>query len=88
MPTFSPKSRRPSARLTATVDLPTPPLPEATAMIAATPGMPAGPLVRAQVLMQVLMPVLAPFPRGLGPHPEPLAGGAAVRQRRRRCVRR
>src|SRR5580698_8511227 len=40
MPTLSPRSRKPSARLTAVVDLPTPPLPEATAMIAATPGMP------------------------------------------------
>ena len=42
MPTLSPRSRRPSARLTAVVDLPTPPLPEATAMMASTPGMPAG----------------------------------------------
>ncbi len=42
MPTFSPRSRKPSARLTAVVDLPTPPLPEATAMMASTPGMPAG----------------------------------------------
>src|SRR5271168_3457021 len=42
MPTFNPRSRKPSARLTASVDLPTPPLPEATAMIAPTPGMPAG----------------------------------------------
>ena len=42
MPTLSPRSRKPSARLTAVVDLPTPPLPDATAMIAATPGMPAG----------------------------------------------
>ena len=39
-PTFSPRSRRPSARLTAVVDLPTPPLPDATATIAATPGGP------------------------------------------------
>src|ERR1700761_9612738 len=42
LPTFKPRSRRPKARLTAVVDLPTPPLPEATAMMAATPGMPAG----------------------------------------------
>src|SRR5665213_2203632 len=42
MPTFSPRSRKPSARLTAVVDLPTPPLPDATAMMALTPGMPAG----------------------------------------------
>src|SRR5215211_5949770 len=40
-PTLSPRSRRPSARLTAVVDLPTPPLPDATAMIAFTPGTPA-----------------------------------------------
>src|SRR3569833_3123612 len=39
-PTLRPWSRRPSARLTAVVDLPTPPLPEATAMTASTPGMP------------------------------------------------
>src|SRR5581483_10532830 len=38
MPTFRPRSRRPSARLTAVVDLPTPPLPDATAMMAPTPG--------------------------------------------------
>ena len=43
MPTFMPRSRRPSARLTAVVDLPTPPLPDATAMIEATPGTPEGP---------------------------------------------
>src|ERR1700722_6728801 len=42
MPTCNPRSRKPKARLTAVVDLPTPPLPEATAMIASTPGMPAG----------------------------------------------
>ncbi len=35
----SPFAFSPSARLAATVDLPTPPLPEATAMIAPTPGM-------------------------------------------------
>ncbi len=38
-PTRRPRSRRPSARLSAVVDLPTPPLPEATAMTAATPGI-------------------------------------------------
>ena len=42
-PTFRPRSRKPSARLIAVVDLPTPPLPEATAMIAFTPGTPDGP---------------------------------------------
>ncbi len=40
-PTFKPRSRRPSARLSAVVDLPTPPLPEATAMTALTPGISA-----------------------------------------------
>src|ERR1700759_4973135 len=40
-PTFSPRSRKPSARLSAVVDLPTPPLPEATAMTALTPGISA-----------------------------------------------
>ena len=40
MPTLSPRSRSPSARLTAVVDFPTPPLPEATAIMAPTPGMP------------------------------------------------
>src|SRR5437660_3634918 len=40
-PTRKPRSRRPSARLSAVVDLPTPPLPDATAMTAATPGISA-----------------------------------------------
>src|SRR5437899_12133781 len=40
-PTRKPRSRRPSARLSAVVDLPTPPLPEATAITAATPGISA-----------------------------------------------
>src|SRR6185437_9686187 len=40
-PTRRPRSRSPSARLSAVVDLPTPPLPEATAMTAATPGISA-----------------------------------------------
>ena len=40
MPTLRPRSRKPSARLTAVVDLPTPPLPEATAITASTPGTP------------------------------------------------
>src|SRR3954462_6196364 len=38
MPTFDPNALKPMARFTAVVDLPTPPLPEATAMIAFTPG--------------------------------------------------
>src|SRR3989304_6231066 len=42
MPTRSPCSFRARARLTAVVDLPTPPLPEATAMMLATPGTPPG----------------------------------------------
>src|SRR5580698_342033 len=38
-PTRKPRSRKPSARLSAVVDFPTPPLPEATAITAATPGI-------------------------------------------------
>src|ERR1700704_6143382 len=41
MPAFSPSAAKPSARLQEVVDLPTPPLPEATAMTCFTPGMPA-----------------------------------------------
>src|SRR5512140_1518363 len=40
MPAFSPIAAKPSARLHEVVDLPTPPLPEATAMTCLTPGMP------------------------------------------------
>src|SRR5215475_10260104 len=40
-PTRRPRSRKPNARLSAVVDLPTPPLPEATAMTAAMPGISA-----------------------------------------------
>src|SRR3954469_1932949 len=40
MPAFSPSAAKPSARLQEVVDLPTPPLPEATAMTCLTPGMP------------------------------------------------
>src|SRR5882724_2092055 len=40
MPAFSPMAAKPSARLHEVVDLPTPPLPEATAMTCLTPGMP------------------------------------------------
>src|SRR3954471_13035867 len=40
MPAFSPSAVKPSARLQDVVDLPTPPLPEATAMTCLTPGMP------------------------------------------------
>src|SRR6185503_12310334 len=39
-PVFSPSAAKPSARLQEVVDLPTPPLPEATAMTCLTPGMP------------------------------------------------
>src|SRR3979409_1176077 len=41
MPVFSPIAAKPSARLQEVVDLPTPPLPQATAMPCFTPGMPA-----------------------------------------------
>src|SRR5262249_43974913 len=40
-PTFNPIAAKPRARLQAVVDLPTPPLPEATAMTCCTPGIPA-----------------------------------------------
>src|SRR3954453_15253776 len=40
MPALSPIAAKPSARLHDVVDLPTPPLPEATAMTCLTPGMP------------------------------------------------
>jgi hypothetical protein len=39
MPTLAPSAARARARLTAVVDLPTPPLPEATAMMFLTPGI-------------------------------------------------
>ena len=39
-PTFFPSAASPRARLIAVVDLPTPPLPDATAMIEAMPGTP------------------------------------------------
>src|SRR6202795_5109230 len=41
-PVLTPMAASPSARFTAVVDLPTPPLPDATAMMDSTPGMPAG----------------------------------------------
>src|SRR6266849_1933906 len=41
MPVFSPIAAKPSTRLHEVVDLPTPPLAEATAMTCFTPGMPA-----------------------------------------------
>src|SRR2546429_10002769 len=40
MPTLRPSPLKPGARLTAVVDFPTPPLPDATAMLASTPGTP------------------------------------------------
>src|SRR6516164_76450 len=45
-PVRRPRSLKASARLAAVVDLPTPPLPEATAMIAPTPGTPTVPCAR------------------------------------------
>src|ERR1700674_451522 len=42
-PTLAPESCSEAARLTATVDLPTPPLPDATAMTCLTPGMACSP---------------------------------------------
>src|SRR3954470_18605864 len=58
-PTLSPSVASPSARLTAVVDLPTPPLPEATAMIDSTPGTPT---------------VASPRGAGRGPPAAPPAG--------------
>ena len=58
-PVLTPMAASPSARLTAVVDLPTPPLPEATAMMCFTPGTsmrPAPPVVLAgAVAMTVRM---------------------------------
>src|SRR3954471_20196524 len=47
VPAFSPRAAKPNATLQDVVDLPTPPLPEATAMTCLTPGMPAGFAARA-----------------------------------------
>src|SRR4051794_5121026 len=41
MPVLSPRAAKASARLQEVVDLPTPPLPEATAITCLTPGIPA-----------------------------------------------
>src|SRR4051812_25071501 len=41
MPVLSPFAAKPSARLHAVVDLPTPPFPDPTAITCLTPGMPA-----------------------------------------------
>src|SRR5436190_20426462 len=41
IPAFSPMAAKPRARLQEVVDLPTPPLPDATAMMCLTPGSPA-----------------------------------------------
>ena len=41
MPTFEPERLKPEREIDRTVDLPTPPLPDATAMMAPTPGTPA-----------------------------------------------
>ena len=43
MPTRAPSAERARAKLTAVVDFPTPPLPEATAIIFLTPGISAIP---------------------------------------------
>src|SRR3979490_800226 len=57
MRTFKPSAESPSARLTAVVDLPTPPLPEATAMIASTPGTPTAASPERCALRGVAVPV-------------------------------
>lgn len=43
MPTRAPSADKAKARLTAVVDFPTPPLPEATAIMFLTPGISAMP---------------------------------------------
>src|SRR4051812_26704265 len=70
MPTFKPLACRPSARLAATVDLPTPPFPDATAISDLTPG--TGATVRA-VPSAAAPPLAAPGP--------PLAAARAWRTR-------
>src|SRR5215207_4676549 len=53
MPVFSPSAAKPRARLQEVVDLPTPPLPEATAMTCLTPGRPAAfDVARAQIIFR------------------------------------
>src|SRR5580700_103580 len=67
-PTLRPRSRKASARLTAVVDLPTPPLPDATAMMAPTPGIPLTPCARCAAAAAA--GEVAPGPGGPGPAPD------------------
>src|SRR3954463_12994724 len=62
MPALSPMAAKPNARLQDVVDLPTPPLPEATAMTCLTPGMPAAFEV-ARALGSGWVPATAGFSR-------------------------
>src|SRR3954470_15419063 len=62
MPVLSPMAAKPNARLQDVVDLPTPPLPEATAMTCLTPGMPAAFEV-ARALGSGWVPATAGFSR-------------------------
>jgi hypothetical protein len=62
-PTRAPSRARLTARFTATVDLPTPPLPDATAIVFRTPGMRSAagpPKVRFTLLAQSTRTVVAP----------------------------
>ena len=93
MPTFRPRSRRPSARLTAVVDLPTPPLPEATAITASTPGMPGCTLSAGWAWARAAGAAGAPAARGwvatcagLGPRVAAPAARSAVKATRADCT--
>ena len=62
-PTFAPSRARLTARFTATVDLPTPPLPDATAIVLRTPGIRSAagpPKLRFTLLAQSTRTRLAP----------------------------
>jgi len=52
--TLAPSDLRASARLTAVVDLPTPPLPEATAIIFLTPGSASTPCVSCDGILELI----------------------------------
>ena len=63
MPTVAPSAASASARLTAVVDLPTPPLPEATAMMFLTPGTSFTPRCTAcEMIFCVTLAVTRPAP--------------------------
>ena len=62
-PTFAPSAASASARFTAVVDLPTPPLPLATAMMFFTPGTSLTPrCTECDVIFCVMLTVTRPAP--------------------------